>query len=660
MIAEIGQYALVLALCCAVLQMLVPMAGSVGRRRLNWMAAGRPAAQLHCLFVVISYACLTYAFITHDFSIRYVANTSNTSLPLVYRISGVWGGHEGSILLWVLVLALWTYAVTVFNRSVPSLLLARVISVLGMISVGFILFVLLTSNPFERLFPTPIDGASLNPLLQDPGMAIHPPMLYMGYVGFSVAFAFAIAALIGGQLDSATLRWMRPWTNIAWMFLTIGIALGSYWAYYELGWGGWWFWDPVENASFMPWLAGTALLHSLAASEKRGVFKAWTVLLAVTAFSLSLLGTFLVRSGVLTSVHSFASDPTRGAYVLLFLFIVVGGSLLLFALRASRLVGTSDFSLVSRESGILLNNVLLVVACLSILLGTLYPLLIDALNMGKISVGPPYFNAVFVPLTAPLAVFVGLGALVGWKRGKLDKQRTVLIVLAVVSVLAGLVLAMQASYFSLGAFIALVLACWVTSTSVYGVIYRMRNRRNKLPAVTHTPAAFWGMTTAHIGLAVFTVGVAITSIYSVEEDLRMEPGDYYDIGQYRYTFDGVEDVRGANYSAARGRIDVTQNGKPEATLFAEKRIYDVRKDAMTEAGIDGGLTRDLFTAIGEPLGDGAWSVRLYYKPFVRWIWLGALLMAIGGLLAAIDRRYRIAVRANASNTLESANSSARA
>jgi len=649
MIAEIGQFSLVLALCCAVVQTVLPLAGSAGKLRLNWMACGRPSAQLQCFFVAISYACLTYAFIVHDFSIRYVANTSNTSLPLIYRISGVWGGHEGSILLWVLVLALWTCAVTLFNRSLPHLLQARVLSVLGMISVGFLLFVLLTSNPFERLFPTPVDGASLNPLLQDPGMAIHPPMLYMGYVGFSVAFAFAVAALIGGQLDSATLRWMRPWTNIAWMFLTIGIALGSFWAYYELGWGGWWFWDPVENASFMPWIAGTALLHSLAASEKRGVFKAWTVLLAVTAFSLSLLGTFLVRSGVLTSVHAFASDPTRGTYILFFLFFVIGGSLLLFALRASRLVGTSDFSLLSRESGILLNNVLLVVACLSVLLGTLYPLLIDALDMGKLSVGPPYFNAVFVPLTAPLTVFVGLGALVGWKRGKLDKQRATLIILAALSVAVGLVLAMQAVFFSIGAFIALSLACWVTTTTLYGVVYRLRNRRNKVTAITHTPAAFWGMTVAHLGLAVFTVGVAITSIYSVEEDLRMEPGDHYDIGHYRYTFEGVEEIRGPNYSAARGRVDITHKGEAETTLFAEKRLYDVRKDAMTEAGIDGGLTRDLFVAIGEPLGEGAWSVRVYFKPYIRWIWLGTLLMAIGGLLAAVDRRYRIAVRATSAN-----------
>lgn len=643
MTPELGHFALILALCCAVIQAVVPMVGSVARR-VNWMATARPAAQLQCFFVTIAYASLTWSFIVNDFSVRYVANTSNTSLPLMYRISGVWGGHEGSILLWILILALWTFAVASFNQSVPHKLLARVLSVLGMISIGFLCFTLFTSNPFERLFPLPVDGASLNPLLQDPGMAIHPPMLYMGYVGFSVAFAFAVAALIGGQLDTATLRWMRPWTNIAWMFLTLGIALGSYWAYYELGWGGWWFWDPVENASFMPWLAGTALLHSLAASEKRGVFKAWTVLLAVTAFSLSLLGTFLVRSGVLTSVHSFASDPERGAFILLFLLIVVGGSLLLFALRANRLIGTGGYSLVSRESGILLNNVLLVVACLTVLLGTLYPLVLSALDMGKISVGPPYFNAVFIPLTAPLALVVGVGAMLNWKRDPLKKQRNGLIISAIISVTVAAALSSLANEFRLGAYIALLLACWVVCTTVLGIMLRIRNKRNKLDAIAHTPASFWGMSIAHIGIAVFTVGVAITSIYSVQKDLRMVPGDTYSIGGYVFTFNGVSEVRGPNYTAAQADVAVTLDGKPEVTLLAQKRLYDVRRDSMTEAGIDGGLTRDLFVALGEPLDDGAWSVRLYYKPFIRWIWLGALLMGLGGLLAALDRRYRLKKR----------------
>jgi len=640
MIPELGQFAMILALCCALVQSTLPLVGATtGNRR--WMAVGRPAAQAQTLFVIISYGVLTYSFVVNDFTVLYVANTSNTTLPLIYRISGVWGGHEGSVLLWVLILALWTYAVTAFNRALPLVLQARVLAVLGWISVGFLGFILLTSNPFERLFPTPIDGASLNPLLQDPGMAIHPPMLYMGYVGFAVAFAFSIASLLGGQLDSATLRWMRPWTNIAWMFLTIGIALGSYWAYYELGWGGWWFWDPVENASFMPWLAGTALIHSMAASEKRGVFKAWTVLLAVSAFSLSLLGTFLVRSGVLTSVHAFASDPERGAFILVFLMLVTGGSLLLFALRASRLHDTAEYGFISREFSLLMNNVLMVLLCAVVLLGTLYPLIIDALGMGKLSVGPPWFNLVFLPVMVPVMALVGVGSLLNWKRDKLNKIRRGLIVCGVAAVILATGFSLLPGSFHPAAWLALLLACWVVLTTLYGLMLRLRNRRNKLSAITHTPAAFWGMTIAHLGLAVFAVGVAITSLYSVQQDVRMEPGQQLNIRDYTFTFEGVSEVRGPNYSAARGVIDITHRGNPEATLFAEKRVYDVRSDSMTEAGIDGSLTRDLFVALGEPLGQDAWAVRLYYKPFIRWIWLGSIFMALGGLLAAVDRRYRM-------------------
>ncbi|MBX2825286.1 MAG: heme lyase CcmF/NrfE family subunit [Gammaproteobacteria bacterium] len=646
MIPELGQFALVLALCCAVAQSILPLVGSAtGNRR--WMAVGRPAAQAQGLFVAISYAVLTYSFIVNDFTVLYVANTSNTTLPLIYRISGVWGGHEGSVLLWVLILAVWTLAVTAFNRSLPLILQARVLAVLGWISVGFIAFILLTSNPFDRLFPTPIDGASLNPLLQDPGMAIHPPMLYMGYVGFAVAFAFSIAALLGGQLDSATLRWMRPWTNIAWMFLTIGIALGSYWAYYELGWGGWWFWDPVENASFMPWLAGTALIHSMAASEKRGVFKAWTVLLAVTAFSLSLLGTFLVRSGVLTSVHAFASDPERGAFILMFLVLVTGGSLFLFALRAPRLRDTADYGFVSREFSLLLNNVFMVLLCAVVLLGTLYPLIIDALGMGKLSVGPPWFNLVFLPTMVPVLALVGVGSLLNWKRDKLNKVRRGLVVCAIVAVILATGFAFLPGTFKPAAWLALALACWVTLTSLYGLLLRLRNRRNKLSAITHTPAAFWGMTIAHLGLAVFAVGVAITSLYSVQQDVRMEPGQELAIRDYTFTFAGVSEVRGPNYNAARAQIDITHKGEPETTLYAEKRVYDVRRDSMTEAGIDGSLTRDLFVALGEPLDNNAWAVRLYYKPFIRWIWLGAIFMSLGALIAALDRRYRLRKKVSA-------------
>jgi len=650
MIPELGLLALILALIAALVQGTVPLVGvAVGNT--SWMGVGSRAAKAQFFCVALSYACLTWSFIVHDFSVAYVAQTSNTLLPLVYRISGVWGGHEGSILLWILTLSGWTYAVAVFNRQVSQVLLTRVLAVMGLISIGFLLFTLLTSNPFERLFPIPADGASLNPLLQDPGMAIHPPLLYMGYVGFAVAFAYAVAALLGGHLDPATARWMRPWTNVAWLFLTLGIALGSFWAYYELGWGGWWFWDPVENASFMPWLAGTALIHSLAATEKRGAFRAWTVLLAVAAFSLSLLGTFLVRSGVLTSVHSFAADPERGLFILMFLLIVVGGSLLLFALRAHRLSAPVEFQLVSRESALLFNNALLAVACASVLLGTLYPLAIDALQLGKVSVGAPWFNAVFIPLTAPLVAVVGVGALLNWKRDKLESHKTILILLAVGSIVVGTLLATTLWFFSIAGALALSLAVWVLATTVYGFIYRIRNKRSKLSALTHTPAAFWGMTIAHLGIAVFTVGVALVSIYNTEADLRMEPGDTYVIDDYTFTFNGVSSVRGPNYNAAEGNITVTQLGNAVTTLTPQKRVYDVRRESMTEASIHGNLKRDLFAAMGEPLEqtangsadvEGAWSVRLYHKPFVRWIWLGAVLMALGGLLAAMDKRYRLA------------------
>ncbi len=640
MIPELGQFALILALCTAIVLAFVPLVGTFTGHS-GWMAMAKPAAGAQAFFVSLSYACLTWSFITHDFSVLYVANTSNSGLPFVYLISGVWGGHEGSILFWCFISALWTVAVAAFSRSLPQVLLARVLSVLGFVSVGFLLFVLLTSNPFERLFPVPLDGASLNPLLQDPGMAIHPPMLYLGYVGFSVAFAFAVAALIGGQLDSATLRWMRPWTNIAWMFLTIGISLGSWWAYYELGWGGWWFWDPVENASFMPWLVGTALIHSLAASEKRGVFKAWTVLLAVLAFSLSLLGTFLVRSGVLTSVHSFATDPTRGLYILLFLGVVVGGSLLLFAVRAHKLTSTATFELVSRESALLLNNILLVVASAAVLLGTLYPLFVDALGFGKMSVGEQYFNAVFVPLMLPILLVVGLGALLNWKRDKLSGRAVPLAMLGIASVVLAAVLATQLLSYRISAVASIALAIWVTASTVFGIVHRLRNKRKRLSAVLHTPAAFWGMSIAHVGLAVFTVGVSLTSIYTEEQTVRMALDDTHTVGGYTFELTSLDEVRGPNFNAIEGRFAVSRGDKGVSEISAQKRFYDVRRDTMTEAGIDAGLTRDLFIALGEPLdGGSAWSVRIQTKPFIRWIWLGTLLMAAGGLLAAMDKRYR--------------------
>ncbi len=645
MIPEIGHFALILALCVALVQSSVPLIGA-SRGSMVWMALARPAARLQLLFVATAFACLTYSFVVSDFSVAYVAQNSNTALPLVYRIAGVWGAHEGSLLLWALVLAIWTGAVTVFSRSVPQVVLARVISVMGMVSVGFLLFMLFTSNPFTRLFPVPVEGRDLNPLLQDPGLAIHPPMLYMGYVGFSVAFAFAIAALLGGRLDAAWARWSRPWTNVAWMFLTIGIALGSWWAYYELGWGGWWFWDPVENASFMPWLVGTALIHSLAVTEKRGAFKAWTVLLAIFAFSLSLLGTFLVRSGVLTSVHAFATDPARGVFILAFLCVVVGGSLLLYAIQAPKIRSPGQFDLVSRETALLLNNVILVALAASILLGTLYPLILDALGLGKISVGPPYFNSVFIPLAIPLAALVGIGAMSRWRHedaGSLVKRLRLAFLISVVAGLAAPLLA--DGEYRWQAALGLVLAFWVVASTIRGLRERVQGRGLRWNTWKGIPRGYYGMTIAHLGIAVFAVGVTLTSVYSIEQDVRLSPGEQYQLGPYVFRFDGVKRVGGANYDANQGALTISRDGAVVSHLAPQKRIYRSQSNPMTEAGIDAGLTRDLFVALGEPLGNGgAWSVRLYYKPFLRWIWLGALFMAAGGVLAATDRRYRLAAQ----------------
>ncbi|MGR9087665.1 MAG: heme lyase CcmF/NrfE family subunit [Gammaproteobacteria bacterium] len=642
MIPELGQFALILALAMAGVLAILPLAGSA-RGIAGWIAVARPAALGQLLFMALAYGCLTYSFLTHDFTVAYVASNSNTALPVLYLVSGVWGAHEGSLLLWALVLSCWTALVARYSKNIPDVTVSRVLGVMGLVSIGFILFLLLTSNPFERLFPAPSEGRDLNPLLQDPGLAIHPPMLYMGYVGFSVAFAFAIAALIEGRLDAAWARWSRPWTNIAWMFLTIGIALGSWWAYYELGWGGWWFWDPVENASFMPWLVGTALIHSLAATEKRGVFKTWTVLLAIFAFSLSLLGTFLVRSGVLTSVHAFASDPARGLFILIFLAVVVGGSLLLYAVRAPAVKSGATYELVSRESVILLNNVLLVVTAASILLGTLYPLVIDALGLGKISVGPPYFNAVFIPIMAPLSIAVGIGVLLRWKRDDADQfvRRIRLIALSCVSL--GLLLPVLMPFYSWAAALGLALALWTAAITGLSFYDRMGAKGFSWQKLRTIPAAFYGMTLAHFGIAVFVVGITLTSAYSVEKDVRMAPGDTLDMSGYIFQFHGVKQTRGPNFVADQAFVTVSRNGEKVAELEPQKRIYQVQKMPMTEAAIEAGLFRDLFVAIGEPLGDkGAWSLRIYFKSFIRWIWLGALFMAAGGLCAALDRRYRIA------------------
>ncbi|MCU7958443.1 MAG: heme lyase CcmF/NrfE family subunit [gamma proteobacterium symbiont of Bathyaustriella thionipta] len=636
MIPEIGQFSLILALALALVQATLPLAGAQWGIP-SWVALAKPVVRLQALFMAIAFGCLTLSFLQHDFSVTYVAQNSNTALPTIYLISGVWGAHEGSLLLWALVLSIWSAAVSIFSRTIPNVMLARIIAVLGMVSVGFTLFMLMTSNPFERLVPAAIEGRDLNPLLQDFGLAIHPPMLYMGYVGFAVPFAFAIAAMLGGRLDAAWARWSRPWTHAAWIFLTLGIALGSWWAYYELGWGGWWFWDPVENASFMPWLVGTALIHSLAVTEKRGAFKAWTVLLAIFTFSLSLLGTFLVRSGVLTSVHAFASDPSRGVFILVFLFVVVGGSLALYAWRAPQIRSQVKFELFSRETALLLNNVLLVVAAASILLGTLYPLLLDALKLGKISVGPPYFNSVFIPLTAPLAVLMGVGAMLRWKRDSLQRVWSKIKWIVLFSVLAGgLFPFVFMPKFTIMAAVGMILVFWILLSAVMTLRDQAHGR-----GLAKVPRSTWGMTLGHIGIAVFIVGITLTSLYSSEKDLRAEPGNSYELGGYQFSFRSMQQTEGKNYIAAKGVFDVTKDGVAVAVLQPEKREYRVQKMPMTEAAIDAGLTRDLFVALGEPLGEsGAWSVRIYHKPFIRWIWLGAIIMALGGLLSASDPRYR--------------------
>ena len=646
MIPEIGQFALVLALLLAGVQGTVPLVGAHSRIA-SWMALARPVAQGQFVFVAVAAGCLVASFVNNDFSVLNVATNSNSRLPLPYRVAASWGSHEGSLLLWVLMLAVWTVAVSIFSRHLPDEMAARVLGVMGLVSAGFLLFMLTTSNPFDRLFPPAPDGRDLNPLLQDPGMVFHPPMLYMGYVGFSVAFAFAIAALLGGRLDATWARWSRPWTTAAWCFLTVGIMLGSWWAYYELGWGGWWFWDPVENASFMPWLVGTALVHSLAVTEKRGAFKSWTVLLAILAFSLSLLGTFLVRSGVLTSVHTFATDPRRGMFILAFLTLVIGGSLVLFALRAPRVGGGGRFEPVSRESMLLVNNVLLVVAAASVLLGTLYPLVLDALSGGqtKISVGPPYFDAVFVPIMTPLVFMMGIGPLARWKQATLPDLWTRLKWALGVSFVTALVVPFAAGKWTPLASFGLLLALWIAAATVVNVAERTRNARGSpLARLASQPRSFWGMTLAHLGVAVAIVGVTVVKSYETERDVRMGIGDTLAVAGYTFRFDGTRDIRGPNFRAMRGSVDVSRDGKHVRTLHPEKRIYDAQQMPMTEAAIDTGPFGDLYVSLGEPVADGAWSVRIYHKPFVTWIWFGCILMALGGILAISDRRYRVKVR----------------
>ncbi|HET7671645.1 MAG TPA: heme lyase CcmF/NrfE family subunit [Burkholderiales bacterium] len=631
MIPEIGQFALALALAVALVQAVVPLLGAHNGNA-AWIAVARPAAQAQTLLVAFAFGCLTYAFVTNDFSVQYVAMHSNSALPMEYKVAGVWGGHEGSLLLWALMLGVWMTAVSWFSTHLPEEMTARVLGVMGLVSAGFHAFMLFTSNPFDRLLPAAADGRDLNPLLQDPGMVFHPPMLYMGYVGFSVAFAFAVAALLSGRLDAAWARWSRPWTTVAWCFLTLGIALGSGWAYYELGWGGWWFWDPVENASFMPWLIGTALIHSLAVTEKRGSFRSWTVLLAIMAFGLSLLGTFLVRSGVLTSVHAFAVDPKRGIFILGLFTLFIGGALVLYAWRTSRIGLGGDFAPVSRESLLLANNVLLAAAAGSVFLGTLYPLLIDALGVGKISVGPPYFEAVFAPLMAPALFLMGVGPMARWKRASLPEIAVMLRWALAVSLVVGLLLPLAfGSWYPLTG-VALALAIWIVLTGLISLKKRPRGSRSYL-----------GMVVAHIGVAVFVVGVTLVKSYEREQDAKMRPGDVVALDGYSFKLEDVTDVKGPNYVAARAKLTVTRGGQPVTVMYPEKRLYTVQNMPMTEAAIDPGFTRDLYASLGDPLGGGYWLVKVQLKPFIDWIWGGCIIMALGGVLAASDRRYRVSM-----------------
>ncbi len=644
MIPELGTFALIVSLLLSVTQAVLPLVGAQ-RGDLTWMAVARPAAWGQFTFTLIAYLCLVYAFLANDFTVTNVASNSYSDLPAFYRVTATWGSHEGSLLFWALILATWTVAVATFSRALPEEMVARVLGVMGLISVGFLSLLLLTSSPFLRQFPGPAEGSDLNPLLQDWGMIIHPPMLYMGYVGFAVAFSFAVAALLSGRLDAAWARWSRPWATVAWAFLTLGVALGSWWAYRELGWGGWWFWDPVENASFMPWLAGTALMHSLAVAEKRGAFKAWTVLLALMTFSLSLLGTFLVRSGVLSSVHAFAVDPTRGAYILGFMVVVVGGSLALFAWRSPRMIAGGAFTWFSRESLLLANNVVLMASVAAVLLGTLYPLFIDALGMGKLSVGPPYFNAVFVPLIAPALFLMGVGPLVRWKGDSLPDIFVRLKWALGISVATGLLLPLTLEGYKPWAVFGLALSTWIVLT----VVIAFRERVRSMGQLFTLPRAFWGMHLAHLGLAVGVAGVTMVVNYEQELDVRMNVGDQTQLAGYTLTFMGVEQREGPNFRAMRGTIIVKEGGDQQLVLRPEKRIYNASGSVMTEAAVRPSAFSDLYVSLGEPLNAEltTWAVRLYYKPFINWLWLGAVLMVVGGFLAAFDRRYRMASKARA-------------
>lgn len=634
MIAEMGLFSLVLALLFSMMLVIVPTLG-IWRQKPDWQASARLYVGGQMVCVALAYLFLTLCFLRDDFTVIYVLSNSSISLPWFYKMCAVWGGHEGSMLLWILILSGWMLAVSVLSASLDAAMRTRVLVILGLLSIGFLLFLLSASNPFARQFQVlASQGRDLNPLLQDPGFLFHPPMLYMGYVGFSVAFSFAIAALWMGRVESSWAKWTRPWTLVAWCCLTAGITLGSWWAYRELGWGGWWFWDPVENASFMPWLVGTALIHSLIVSEKRAQFQAWTLLLAIIAFSLSLVGTFLVRSGVLTSVHAFAVDPTRGLYILLFLLVVIGGSLLLFSCRAPTLSHPNYPKPVSRENMLLLNNVFLVVIMLTILMGTVYPLLIDGLGLGKLSVGAPYFNTVVVPLALPLLFFMGVGIHCRWQGDRLTRLfgelRWFLVLSALLPFLAVVVWHRLLSFSLL---LGLALAIWVLLTTAFAWWLRVKQR-----GIRGVGQAFLGMIIAHLGVAATVIGIAISSGYGVQDDLSIAPGQHVVFAGYRIDFISESALVGANYHGSRARFLISR-GHRQVTIYPEKRIYNVGQMAMTESAIDVTPFRDLYVALGEPLGEKAWSVRLYYKPLVRFIWGGGFLMLLGGLLALLDRRY---------------------
>ena len=643
MLIEIGHFAMILALALSAAQAFFGLTGAALKRE-RWMSVASSAVVGQFLFLALGTATLVHAFVVNDFSVKYVANHSNSALPLFYRVAALWGAHEGSLLLWICVLGVWTIAVAWRCAKLPPDYLARVLGVLGVVSFGFLLFMLTTSNPFERLLPAAIDGADLNPLLQDFAMAIHPPILYAGYVGMSVSFAFACAAMLEGRRDQLWAHWQRPWTVMAWAFLSCGIALGSWWAYYELGWGGWWFWDPVENASFMPWLVGTALVHSRAVTDKRGLFKSWTLLLSVTVFSLSLLGTFLVRSGVLVSVHSFAADPARGIFILSFLVLMIGGSLLLYAWRAPSLGSSAGFEMISRESFILFNNILLVVAAAVVLGGTLAPLIADTLGLGTLSVGPPYFNPSFLVPMLPLVTLVSMGIHARWRRGQLgESKRRILGSLTV-----ALVLGLGITYGIYGSTriltpIGAVLGCWIILSSLVDPLLQLRKR-------LALPASVIGMTIAHVGLGLFVLGITFVESNTIEHDIALVRGQTHQVGEYSFLYRGVENIEGPNFDGVRGHVTVSRNGAVVAELNPEKRHYFVQGSVMTEAAIGARWNRDLLAALGEDVGADSWSLRLQYRPLIRFIWLGAAIMALGGITTLFDRRYKtvaVAERASA-------------